>query len=177
MGPKKVPKCSEGFSTTLRLGKGGWRVKSWVQDLPKKLYQNFFHHQYSKKLSWTVKVVLHSYHYFTIIYNFSDTVLGDMWRQLLSSTIYTGLASPVQSQGESGGRRLKNKNSNREQSERQNWQHRKEHAISNLTTIHQHLRERRPLVRRPVPPNAGQIWQSSVDRGRSSQEACTSPRS
>ena len=123
------------------------------------------------------KVVLHSHHYFTIIYNFSDTVLGDMWRQLLSSTIYTGLASPVQSQGESGGRRLKNKNSNREQSERQNWQHRKEHAISNLTTIHQHLRERRPLVRRPVPPNAGQIWQSSVDRGRSSQEACTSPRS
>ena len=177
-GPKKVSNVPKVFLQHCVWGRGGgWRVKSWVQDLPKKLYQNFFHHQYSKKLSWTVKVVLHSHHYFTIIYNFSDTVLGDMWRQLLSSTIYTGLASPVQSQGESGGRRLKNKNSNREQSERQNWQHRKEHAISNLTTIHQHLRERRPLVRRPVPPNAGQIWQSSVDRGRSSQEACTSSRS
>ena len=115
-GPKKCPNVQKAFLQHCVWGRGGWRVKSWVQDLPKKLYQNFFHHQYSKKLSWTVKVVLHSHHYFTIIYNFSDTVLGDMWRQLLSSTIYTGLASPVQSQGESGGRRLKNKNSNREQS-------------------------------------------------------------
>ena len=120
----------EAFSTTLGLGvRGGEEAKHATKLVTKqgckktvvgetstnglgtKVYQNFFHQQYSKKLSWTVKVVLHSRHYFTIIYNFSDTVLGDMWRQLLSSTIYTGLASPVQRQGESGGRRLKNKNS------------------------------------------------------------------
>ena len=40
---------------------------------------------------------------FTKIYHFNDTVLGHMWRELSSSTIDTGIASPVQRQGESGG--------------------------------------------------------------------------